>query len=69
MGGNRIGWERGGQSCAWAVLFEMLVKHVSVERPRGRKEGRARNAEEGPGPRRTDVGVLSDSQTVFKSMD
>lgn len=52
-----------------AVVFEMLVKHASVERPRERKEGRARHAEEGPGPRRTDTGGLRDSRTVCKSMD
>ena len=66
---HRIGWYRDGQSCVGAVVFEMLVKHASVERPRGRKEGRARHAEEGPGPRRTDTGGLRDSRTVFKSMD
>lgn len=39
--------------CAgWAVRVERLVKHASVERPCRRWGGRARNTEEGPGPKR-----------------
>lgn len=54
-------WETGGQSCVWAVVFEMLVKHVSMERPRGRWEGRARKLEGTWAKERTDGGVLSNS--------
>lgn len=49
-----LGWEDAVIPVWWLVHF-----HSSVERPSRPLKGRARNAEDGPGPKETDLGSPS----------